>query len=212
MISAFGYIHSLGVAYRDLKPENLLMDASGYIKIIDFGFAKHIPFTKRGKMHNKSYTLCGTPEYLSPELVLSKGHDKSADYWALGCLMYELLLGRTPFAHDNHQEVFKRILQSNRYLVFPVKVNPSVVDLIKKLLSPNPDMRYGNLEGGVDDIKEHPWYADVKFEWPRLDRRGYKAPYLPPINDPLDTSNFDPYPEDEVIQPYKGSQEVFKDF
>ena len=83
VVSAFGYIHSLGVAYRDLKPENLLMDATGYIKIIDFGFAKHIPFQKRGKTHNKSYTLCGTPEYLSPELVLSKGHDKSADYWAL---------------------------------------------------------------------------------------------------------------------------------
>ena len=78
---------------------------SSYIKVIDFGFAKHIPFEKRGKIHHKSFTLCGTPEYLSPELVLSKGHDKSADYWALGCLLYELLVGHTPFANDNHQEV-----------------------------------------------------------------------------------------------------------
>lgn len=212
VVSAFGYIHSLGVAYRDLKPENLLMDATGYIKVIDFGFAKYIPFEKRGKTHNKSYTLCGTPEYLSPELVLSKGHDKSADYWALGCLIFELLFGRTPFAHDNHQEVFKRILQSPRFLIFPDTVNPSVVDLISKLLAPNPDMRYGNLEGGVDDIKEHPWYSSVKFEWARLDRRGYKAPFVPDIRNPLDTSNFDPYPDDEDIQPYKGEQEAFRGF
>ena len=72
-----------------------------------------------------------------------------------GCLIYELHFGRTPFAHDNHQEVFKRIIQSTRFLNFPSKVNPSVVDLINKLLCPNPDMRYGNLEGGIDDIKEH---------------------------------------------------------
>lgn len=212
VISAFGYIHSLGCAYRDLKPENLLMDATGYIKIIDFGFAKHIPFEKRGKMHQKSFTLCGTPEYLSPELVLSKGHDKSADYWALGCLVYELLCGRTPFAHDNHQEVFKRILQSAKYLRCPSKMNPSVTDLISKLLTPNATMRLGNLEGNTDDIKEHPWFKDVSFEWARLDKRGYKAPYLPKIKDPLDTSNFDDYPEDEPVKSYKGNQEIFKSF
>lgn len=122
VISAFKYIHGLGVAYRDLKPENLLMDKDGYLKVIDFGFAKHIPFTKNGRPQAKSFTLCGTPEYLSPELVLSKGHDKSADYWALGCLIYELLVGHTPFQHDNQQEIFKRIIQSTRYLHFPKQV------------------------------------------------------------------------------------------
>jgi len=122
VISAFKYIHGMGVAYRDLKPENLLMDHKGYLKVIDFGFAKHIPYTKNGRPQAKSFTLCGTPEYLSPELVLSKGHDKSADYWALGCLIYELLVGHTPFQHDNQQEIFKRIIQSTRYLHFPKQV------------------------------------------------------------------------------------------
>ena len=135
------YIHSLGCAYRDLKPENLLMDATGYLKVIDFGFAKHIPFEKKGKIHQKSFTLCGTPEYLSPELVLSKGHDKSADYWALGCLIYELLVGRTPFAHDNHQEVFKRILQSAKSLRCPSKMNPTV-RLGRERSSATPAPRY----------------------------------------------------------------------
>jgi protein kinase A len=128
------------------------------------------------------------------------------------CLIFELLVGRTPFAHDNHQEVFKRILQSAKFLRCPSKLNPSVVDLINKLLAPNPTMRLGNLEGGVDDIKEHAWFSDVSFEWARLDRRGYKSPYKPTIKDPLDISNFDPYPEDENIKPYKGAQDIFKDF
>jgi len=212
VVSAFSHIHGLGVAYRDLKPENLLMDATGYIKVIDFGFAKHIPFEKRGKIHHKSFTLCGTPEYLSPELVLSKGHDKSADYWALGCLLYELLVGHTPFANDNHQEVFKRILQSTKYLRFPSRMGKKVQDLIHKLLTTNPIMRLGNLEKGTDDVKEHPWFKDVNFEWERLERRGYKAPYVPVIKDPLDTSNFESYEEEEDVKKYKGNQEIFKEF
>ena len=86
------YIHGNGIAYRDLKPENLLLAADGYLKMVDFGFAKHIPFMKDNKLHSKSFTLCGTPEYLAPELVLSQGHTKSVDYWALGCLVKYFLI------------------------------------------------------------------------------------------------------------------------
>jgi len=95
---------------------------------------------------------------------------------------------------------------------FAIPSPQQVTDLITKLLTPNPTMRLGALEGGNDDIKEHPWFKDVSFEWSRLDRRGYKAPYVPKIKDPLDTSNFDPYPEEENVKAYKGSQEIFKDF
>ena len=88
VVSALHYIHNKGVAYRDLKPENLLLDSSGYCKVIDFGFAKQVPFTKNGQVCVKTYTICGTPDYLSPELIQSTGHDKSVDYWAFGCLVY----------------------------------------------------------------------------------------------------------------------------
>jgi cGMP-dependent protein kinase len=97
VVSAFGYLHGLGVAYRDLKPENLLLDVEGYLKVVDFGFAKRIPFYKGNVLSQRSFTLCGTPEYLSPELVLSKGHNKSVDYWALGCLVYELLVSKQAY-------------------------------------------------------------------------------------------------------------------
>jgi cGMP-dependent protein kinase len=109
VVSAFQYLHSMGVAYRDLKPENLLLDAEGYLKVVDFGFAKRIPFYKGNVLSQRSFTLCGTPEYLSPELVLSKGHNKSVDYWALGCLVYELLVGTTPFQDQQQPKIFEKV-------------------------------------------------------------------------------------------------------
>ena len=83
VILAFRHIHAMNIAYRDLKPENLLIDVAGYLKVIDFGFAKKFPFLKNGVVQEKTYTLC-TPEYLAPEIIMSKGYDKGVDYWALG--------------------------------------------------------------------------------------------------------------------------------
>jgi len=113
VILAFQHMHGKGIAYRDLKPENILIDQLGYVKIIDFGFAKKLPTMKNGVRQDKTFTLCGTPEYLAPEIVMSKGYDKSVDYWALGCLIYELLLGRTPFQADFTNKVYIYIQSPN---------------------------------------------------------------------------------------------------
>ena len=109
VILAFRHLHKKGIAYRDLKPENLLLDSNGYVKVIDFGFAKKFPYLKGGDRMEKTYTLCGTPEYLAPEIVMSKGYDKCVDYWAYGCFVYELYLSRTPFQADYTTKIFQNI-------------------------------------------------------------------------------------------------------
>ncbi len=146
VIHCLHYLQTLGVAYRDLKPENLMVDNDGYLKMVDFGFAKHIPFYKDGRTSEiceRSFTLCGTPEYLAPELVLNKGHGQGVDHWALGCLLYELLAGRTPFQHNDQQKMFEKIIHAKNHLRFPATFEPMAKDLITKLLEPHAGMRLG---------------------------------------------------------------------
>lgn len=102
IVLIFEYLHSLSVVYRDLKPENLLVNSDGYLKLTDFGFAKLI--------QGRTYTLCGTPEYLAPEVLLNKGHSKPADWWTFGILVYELLVGIDPFSAESPMEVYHNIL------------------------------------------------------------------------------------------------------
>merc|ERR1740130_606019 len=160
VIAGLGYVHKCGYMYRDLKPENLMVDKHGYLKIVDFGFCKKIPFGK------KSQTLCGTPEYLSPELVLQKGHTHCVDYWAFGCLVYELLTNDTPFADPQQSRIFKKIVNSDRLMPhmfargFPVKAK----NLIEQLLQPIPAMRLGMQKNGPADIYAHAWFAGIDWE------------------------------------------------
>jgi len=217
VVAAFEHIHGYGIAYRDLKPENLLVDARGYVKVIDFGFAKQVPWTDdRGAVHDKTYTICGTPEYLCPELLQSRGHDRAVDYWALGCLVYELLVGKTPFADDRQPETFRKILNARKLLhdtsaLWPPRFPPAAKQLVQGLCKHEPAYRLGMQRGGVrGDIAAHPFFAGVDFDGlvaGRLD-----APYVPHIKDPLDVSNFDPYDEVCPVKPFKGNQALFADW
>lgn len=104
IILCFEYLHSKNLIYRDLKPENVLIHTSGYLKLSDFGFIKHL------KPGERTYTLCGTPEYLAPEIILNKGHGKAVDWYTLGIFIYELMVGRCPFMHEDPYEIFKMIV------------------------------------------------------------------------------------------------------
>jgi len=210
VIMAFRHLHKKGIAYRDLKPENLLIDSDGYVKMIDFGFAKRLPCTKNGVKQDKTYTLCGTPEYLAPEIVMSKGYDKSVDYWALGCLVYELYLSRTPFQADFTTKIFQNIVAAEKNLVFPPKMEPQHVAICKKLLTVNPAFRLGNLSGGVDDIMRDPFFSTM--DWDALHNKTIRSPYRPPVKNALDSSNFDEYEEEEGIPTYSGDQGLFAEF
>jgi serine/threonine protein kinase len=149
VVKGLGYLHSIGFVYRDLKPENLLLDHQGYLKITDMGFAKLLQPGER------TYTLCGTPEYLAPEIISSKGHNKSVDWWCLGILIYEMLTGGPPFEDENQMELYKKIVKGT--FTFPSYVSANAKDLISKLLSADLSKRLGNLAGGTQDIINHPF-------------------------------------------------------
>ena len=156
VVSAFKYMHSMNILYRDLKPENLLID-SKYIKVVDFGFAK--------VAEHPTYTLCGTPEYFSPELVLGKGYGKGNDYWAVGILAFEVVFGHTPFGnYDDEQTVIcRRICQSK--VDFPDDYTDKVTKaFIKKLLIKSPLKRLGCDKKGIDGITNHPFFASVDWK------------------------------------------------
>ncbi len=165
LILILEYLHNCNIAYRDVKPENILVDLDGYVKCVDFGFAKYIPFMHKKQLKTKSFTICGTPDYLAPEIILSRGHDKGVDYWSLGCFVFELLIGKTPFADPHQAEIFKKAVRSDRYLVFPNSFDPNAEDLIRRLLRSNCAFRLGNLSGGTSDIINHPWFQSTKFDF-----------------------------------------------
>lgn len=198
VISMFEYLHSKNVVYRDLKPENLLIDAQGYLRLTDFGFAKIID--------GRTYTLCGTPEYLAPEILLQKGHGKPVDWWCLGILIYEMLVGIDPFSDEEPMAVYQNILKGK--IKFPSNFDKDAKSLVRHLLTADLGKRYGNLKGGVNDIKEHRWFNN--FDWKLMIARQLKPPYIPKIKSEGDTSNFSQYPESpDLPKPLKPSEDPF---
>uniref|UniRef100_A0A1B6HWE6 Protein kinase domain-containing protein n=4 Tax=Homalodisca liturata TaxID=320908 RepID=A0A1B6HWE6_9HEMI len=203
IIVALEYLHSMSVVYRDLKPENLLLDRDGHLKITDFGFAKIL--------HDRTWTLCGTPEYLAPEIIQSKGHNRAVDWWALGVLIYEMLAGYPPFFDDNPFGIYEKILAGK--IEWPRNLDPVAKDLIKKLLVGDRTKRLGNMKNGADDIKRHRWFKNVN--WQDVYQRRLKPPIVPRVTYEGDTRNFDDYPEiDWKSAPSAGEPELklFEDF
>lgn len=184
ILESLSHLHHRNICYRDLKPENILIDSKGYGVLVDLGFAKVVM--------DKTYTLCGTPEYLAPEIILSKGHDKGVDYWAFGVLIYEMLVGRSPFyAYGSDQvSLFKRIVQV-KYGFPEGVVNDLAQDLITRLIVRRQANRYGCLARGDMDIRDHPWFAVIDTE--KLLKQSIPAPWVPLLRDPFDTSHFDSY-------------------
>jgi len=183
ILDALGHFHERLICYRDLKPENVLVDSEGYCIVVDLGFAKIVA--------NKTFTLCGTPEYLAPEIITSKGHNKAVDWWAFGVLVYEMLLGKSPFYRPYADQItlFKNIVRVQYNI--PDSVDEYAKDLIYRLLQKRETNRLGNLARGHLDVAEHQFFKSIDFD--DLLEKKLKAPWVPFVKDPFDASHFEDF-------------------
>eukprot|EP00804_Cyclotella_cryptica_P025507 CCRYP_012002-RA/>CCRYP_012002-RA protein AED:0.06 eAED:0.06 QI:1626/0.88/0.9/1/1/0.9/10/1012/1142 len=172
VLFAFCHMHAMKIAYRDLKPENLVMDSAGYVKVVDFGLAKVVE-------GGKTWTLCGTPAYLAPEIVLNDGHDWGVDYWALGVFLFEMTSGKEPFRSKNPMEVYKQIVSG--HVEIPSFFSATLADLIRKLLNISKSKRLGRTMGGGGAVMQHRWYSG--FDWDAHLEKRLKAPLQPKTNE-----------------------------
>lgn len=201
VILALEYLHSCELVYRDLKPENILIDRTGYIKITDFGFCKLI----RGR----TWTLCGTPEYLAPEIILSKGYGTAVDWWSTGVLLFEMSAGHPPFFASDPMRIYEKIV-AGKYRC-PTHFSTELIDLIGHVLQVDNSRRYGNLKDGVMDFKNHMWFKEI--DWDNLLNSRIHPPFLPKIKSPCDTANFDIFNEDKLKEsPVCLFEQEFSDF
>lgn len=179
---AVGHLHTLGIVYRDLKPENILLDRTGNIKITDFGLCKESIFED-----NTTNTFCGTIEYMAPEVIIRRGHNRSADWWSLGVVMYDMLNGGPPFTGRDRNEAKKAVCKGKLKLKSYFTHNAR--ELMKVLLNRQPMNRLG---AGPEDsvhIQRHPWFAEI--DWEMVYNKQLTPPYIPQLSCDEDVSLFD---------------------
>ena len=193
IILALEYLHKNNMVYRDLKPENILLDAKGHIKLTDFGLSKMLNSSK-----DKAFTVCGTLQYLAPEMFTNKGYDKNVDWWALGCLIYEMLTGKLPFSIKRGMKINSEIYNSK--IQYPRYLDQDARDLISKLLEVDPKKRLGSGKGGVEKIKKHPFFEEIN--WKDFWDKKIIPPFKPDLKDELDLKYFDSQFTDEPLESF----------
>eukprot|EP00073_Rattus_norvegicus_P044002 XP_017446092.1 PREDICTED: serine/threonine-protein kinase N2 isoform X1 [Rattus norvegicus] len=206
------YLHEHKIVYRDLKLDNLLLDTEGFVKIADFGLCKE------GMGYgDRTSTFCGTPEFLAPEVLTETSYTRAVDWWGLGVLIYEMLVGESPFPGDDEEEVFDSIV--NDEVRYPRFLSTEAISIMRRLLRRNPERRLGAGEKDAEDVKKHPFFRLT--DWSALLDKKVKPPFVPTIRGREDVSNFDDEftSEAPILTPpreprilLEEEQEMFRDF
>ncbi|KAF4380064.1 hypothetical protein F8388_018188 [Cannabis sativa] len=182
IISAISYLHENGIMHRDLKPHNILLDSEGHVMVTDFGMAKQFD-----ENTGRSNTFCGTDEYMAPEIVQGRDHDKAADWWSVGILLFEMLTGQPPFTGGNKYKIHQKIVKEK--IKLPAFLSSEAHSLLKGLLKKDPRMRLGSGPNGGNDIKRHKWFKTIN--WKKLECREIKPSFLPKVDGDCCVANFE---------------------
>ena len=172
IICGLQFLHSHNIIYRDLKLDNVLLDKEGHIKIADFGMCK-----ESMAEGIKTNTFCGTPDYIPPEILMGHYYDSSCDWWSLGVLLYEMLIGQSPFVGQSEDDLFASICRDK--VRYPKWISESAQSLLAQLLERNISLRLGYLFGTKPHIRKHPFFSPI--DWTRLEKRDIKPPSAPDI-------------------------------
>ncbi|XP_041370542.1 serine/threonine-protein kinase N2-like isoform X2 [Gigantopelta aegis] len=206
------YLHEHNIVYRDLKLDNLLLDTEGYLKIADFGLCK-----ESMGFGDRTSTFCGTPEFLAPEVLTETSYTRSVDWWGLGVLIYEMMVGESPFPGDDEEEVFDSIV--NEEVRYPRFLSTEAIAIMRRLLRRNPDRRLGSSERDAEDVKKQAFFRNLV--WNDLLMKKMKPPFVPSLKGPEDVTNFDEEFTNEkaILTPAKDHRlltfeehDLFKDF
>jgi len=191
IVLALECLHENGIVYRDMKPENLLLDADGHIRLTDFGLSKDSLVGDA-----ITHTFCGTPEYLAPEVIKQEGYGKAVDWWALGVLIYEMLQGLPPFYDKNLRDMYDAIL--HQPIPFPRSFSKEVKDIINGLMERDPKRRLGTGNKGAEEVKQHEFFVTIDFL--KLFRKELPVPYKPTTRGEDDLQNVDEEFLEERVQ------------